>query len=150
MSSTQSNRDNGGHDPSGNHFATYELAVEMADRISVRRGLANSFFLTANTAVVALLAAQQVRWYLPVAGLALSISWWMLLKSYRDLNKAKFEVILRMEEHLPVRLYASEWEQLRGGSRGRGQYRELWAIERIVPLIFATIYLAELLRQMLG
>src|SRR5437867_12699050 len=78
----------------GHYFELYKLAVEMADRISARRGIANSFFLTANTAVVALLASQHLRWYLAAAGIALSVSWWALLKSYRDLSSAKFEVML--------------------------------------------------------
>ena len=33
----------------------YQLAVEMADRVSARRGLANTFFLTLNTGLAALL-----------------------------------------------------------------------------------------------
>ena len=35
----------------------YKLYVEMADRISARRGLTNTFFLTLNTTVVGLVAA---------------------------------------------------------------------------------------------
>ena len=35
----------------------YKLYVEMADRISARRGLTNSFFLTLNTGIVALVGA---------------------------------------------------------------------------------------------
>lgn len=145
----------------GNYFELYKLAVEMADRISARRGVANSFFLTANTGVVALLASQHLRWYLPAAGIVLSVSWWALLKSYRDLNSAKFEIILAMEQRLPVRVYGDEWERLRrepAHFRLRrdairawaAQYRELGRIERIVPWIFALIYLAEILRQSLG
>ena len=35
----------------------YRLYVEMADRVSARRGLANSFFLTLNTGIFTLVAA---------------------------------------------------------------------------------------------
>ncbi len=144
----------------GNYFELYKLAVEMADRISARRGLANSFFLTANTGVVALLASQHLRWYLAAAGMILSVSWWALLKSYRDLNTAKFEVILAMEERLPVRVYGDEWERLRRepvrfalrreAMRGwAAQHRELGRVERVVPWVFALIYLSEILRQLL-
>jgi hypothetical protein len=65
----------------------------MADRVSARRALANTFFLTANTGVAALLAGTSPRWYLPEAGIALAIAWWGLLQSYRALNQPKFEVI---------------------------------------------------------
>jgi hypothetical protein len=145
----------------GNYFELYKLAVEMADRISARRGLANSFFLTANTGVVAALAGQDVRWYLAAAGVIFSVTWWALLKSYRDLNTAKFEIILAMEDHLPVRVFGDEWDRLRGEPvrfslrRDRlrswlAHYRELGRVERVVPWIFALIYLAEVLRQLLA
>ena len=61
----------------------YKLAVEMADRISARRGLTNSFFLTINTAVVGVLGTQSSRWYFAVAGITLSVAWWASLVSYR-------------------------------------------------------------------
>lgn len=145
----------------GNYFELYKLAVEMADRVSARRGVANSFFLTANTGIVALLGTQNVRWYLPAAGIVFSVTWWALLKSYRDLNSAKFEIILAMEERLPVRVYGDEWERLRRepvrfGLRREAlrewiaQYRELGRVERIVPWIFALIYAAEILRQLVA
>ena len=42
--------------PSPEHaLEQYKLYVEMADRISARRQTANSFFLSVNTAIVALL-----------------------------------------------------------------------------------------------
>jgi hypothetical protein len=143
-----------------NYFELYKLAVEMADRISARRGVANSFFLTANTSVVAFLGTRDVRWYVAAAGIVFSVTWWALLKSYRELNQAKFDVILAMEQRLPVRVYGDEWDRLRGVPvRFRlrrealrswaAQYRELGRIERIVPWAFALIYLAEIARQLL-
>lgn len=133
----------------------------MADRISARRGVANSFFLTANTGVVALLGTQDVRWYLAAAGIVFSVTWWALLKSYRDLNSAKFEIILAMEERLPVRVYGDEWGRLRrepvrfSVRRDRlrswlAQYREVGRVERVVPWAFALIYLAEIVRQLIA
>ncbi len=141
------------------YLELYKLAVEMADRISARRGVANSFFLTASTGVVALLGTQDVRWYLAAAGIVFSVTWWALLKSYRELNGAKFEIILAMEQRLPVRVYGDEWDRLRREPvrpslrRDRlrswlAQYRELGRVERVMPWIFALIYLAEILRQL--
>lgn len=144
-----------------NYFDLYKLAIEMADRISARRGVANSFFLTANTAVVALLATSDARWSLAAAGIVVAVAWWALLKSYRDLNSAKFEIILAMEERLPVRVYGDEWDRLRRDpvrfSLRRetirswfAQYRELGRVERIVPWIFALIYAAEIVRDLVA
>lgn len=133
----------------------YSLAVEMADRISARRGVANSFFLTVNTAVLAVLGTVNARWYPAAAGIVLCVTWWALLKSYRDLNRAKFAVILAMEEQLPARVYGDEWGHLRKDPvrftlrvatfrPWLAQYRELGYIERIVPWVFALIYLADI------
>jgi hypothetical protein len=54
----------------------------------------------------------------PSIGRRAAVSWpgacrGLLLKSYRDLNSAKFEIILAMEERLPARVYGDEWNRLR-------------------------------------
>ena len=79
--------------------------------------------------------------------------------SYRDLNRAKFEIILAMEERLPVRVYGDEWARLRREPARftlraaalrpwLAQYRELGYVERIVPWVFILIYLAEIAGQL--
>lgn len=129
----------------------YQLAVEMADRVSARRGVANSFFLTVNTALIAVIGGTDLRWYVPVAGIAFAASWWALLRSYRDLNRAKFKVILEMEDRLPVRMYGDEWtvlQESRGPRRTRlVKYYELGQIERLVPALFALLYTFDVIRQ---
>lgn len=139
-----------------NYFDIYKLAVEMADRISARRGVANSFFLTMNTAVLALLGSTNVRWYPAAAGIAACITWWALLKSYRDLNRAKFDIILALESRLPAQLYGDEWARLRKDRVSfamrpamlptwLGQYQELGQVERIVPWVFVLLYLTAII-----
>jgi hypothetical protein len=144
-----------------NYFEIYKTAVEMADRVSARRGLANTFFLTINTTVLGVLGTHAASWYLAVAGIILCASWWALLKSYRDLNAAKFKVILAMEKNLPAQPYGDEWNHLRKepvqspspGAALRAwaaRYRELGVIERTVPWVFALLYLAEIVRRLAG
>ncbi|MFJ4525652.1 hypothetical protein ACIP4Y_32720 [Streptomyces sp. NPDC088810] len=81
----------------------YKLCVEMADRVSSRRNLTNTFFLTLNTAVVGALAVgsgaglpHSSAWVL-VAGLlillAQCMAWYVMVRSYRQLNAAKYAVI---------------------------------------------------------
>ena len=136
----------------------YKLAVEMADRLSARRGIANSFFLTVNTAVVALVGSQDARWVLGAAGIVFSAAWWALLTSYRDLSTAKFEVILDMERRLPVSVYGDEWDRLRTRRASTPRrwhrmsvitFREIGGIERIVPWLFALIYVTEMARKLI-
>lgn len=140
------------------YFELYNLAVEMADRISARRGLTSTFFVTVNTALMTLLGSHSFGWYVSVAGIVLSIVWWALLKSYRDLNTAKYYVIHAMEERLPVKIYKDEWTTLKREpvkfalkrstmESWVAQYRELGAVERIVPWVFVALYIIEIISQ---
>ncbi|OIJ92077.1 RipA family octameric membrane protein [Streptomyces colonosanans] len=130
----------------------YKLAVEMADRVSARRGTANSFFLSVQTALVTLVGfgipkLSESPWWVSsavaLAGITLSAAWWMQLRSYRDLNTAKFKVINELEERLPVKIFADEWEALKTDPipDWRKRYAELGTSERIVPLVFAVAHL---------
>ena len=142
-----------------NYVELYKLAVEMADRISARRALANTFFLTVNTGLAALLGGKTLRWYVAAAGIVFAFAWWWLLQSYRKLNWAKFQVINAIEPRLPLQLFSDEWDHLKSDTAPvkawppsamwawlKG-YHELGTVERIVPLAFTAIYIAELVRQ---
>ncbi|MEV5183370.1 hypothetical protein AB0K88_26815 [Streptomyces werraensis] len=129
----------------------YKLAVEMADRVSARRGSANAFFLSVQTALVSVIGFGMSQWaeppwYVSVAvamgGITLSLAWWLQLRSYRHLNSAKFRVINDIEEGLPVRIFTDEWAVLRGAPepQRRRRYAELSSSERIVPLVFALAH----------
>jgi hypothetical protein len=143
------------------YLELYKLAVEMADRVSARRATANAFFLTVNTALIAFLGLvtspdargglDDVLWLVALAGIALSGTWWVLLKSYRDLNAAKFRVIIEMENHLDARLFDDEWKKLkeRRHEGWRGRYAEFGTVERLVPLVFAALYAAVFVKALL-
>jgi len=154
----------------------YKTAVEMADRTSARRQGANSFFLTLNTALAALVgivsSAQKPPPHgnLPtfdpyglvltaVAGIVLSLTWRALLRYYRRLNAAKFDVINEMEKRLPIKPYTDEWAILhpppQAGEtptkwtrwwRKKVKHREATVVEQVVPLVFVMIYLALAIR----
>ncbi|MFC8716192.1 hypothetical protein [Kitasatospora sp. NPDC057198] len=139
----------------------YKLAVEMADRVSARRGTANAFFLSVQTALIAVMGLSfpelaQAPWWasaaLSAAGLALSATWWLQLRSYRDLNSAKFAVINGLENGLPVRIFADEWRYLKQDPVPplRNRYAELGFSERGVPWVFAAIYLFVFAGRLLG
>jgi hypothetical protein len=147
-------------DPGSVPLELYKLAVEMADRVSARRAIANTFFLTVNTGLAALLGGNGLRWYVAAAGIVFAVAWWALLQSYRKLNWAKFEVINKIErDSLPVQIYRDEWAHLQSTSSQRSiwppkaawawikGYKELGTIERVVPVAFIAIYVAELVRQ---
>ena len=139
----------------GQFFEQYKLATEMADRISNRRMLVNSFFATAIAGLITLMANSTRSWSVASAGIILSIVWWGLLKRYRDLNAAKFKVILAMESRLPCRVFGDEWDILKQDvvkfafkpnilRSWMFQYKELSQVERIVPWLYVAIFVAIL------
>jgi hypothetical protein len=129
----------------------YTLYVEMADRVSQRRGLTNTFFLTLNTAVFALVGALWSgrpvldAWWLVfplIALLGQCLAWFSLVRSYRLLNSAKYQVVGALEARLPASPYwAGEWFAL-GEGKGVRRYWPLTHIETWVPILFALTYLA--------
>jgi hypothetical protein len=130
-------------------FEQYKLCVEMADRVSARRGVANGFFLSLNTAV---LTAAGVLWshlttsawllLFPLAVLLVQTgAWFWLIRSYRQLNTAKYVVVGAMEERLPASPYwRAEWNAL-GEGKSKARYWPLTHLEQWVPVIFAGLYL---------
>src|SRR5215204_7028135 len=145
------------------YLELYKLAVEMADRVSARRATANAFFLTVNTALLAFVSSRSLNmlWLVALAGIALSGTWWILLKSYRDLNAAKFGVILKMEKNFEAKLYGDEWKVLKEDrpkeerpqekrpKRWWEEYAELGTVERVVPLVFAALYVTVFVKALL-
>lgn len=129
----------------------YKIYVEMADRISQRRGLTNTFFLTLNTLIftgvglvwdhgpdVAVAAV-----LLPlVAVLGECAAWFYLVRSYSLLNTAKYKVVGALEERLPASPYwSAEWASL-GEGRDWRKYWPLTHIEKWIPVLFAVAYVA--------
>lgn len=129
----------------------YKLAVEMADRASARRGSVNSFFLTVNTALTVILGGTNLKWYVSVAGIAFAATWLVILRSYRDLDRAKSQVIIAMEQRLPVHVYGDELGILKPGEHGLSRlagYQDLSLIEQLVPMLFALIYAFVLINKL--
>jgi hypothetical protein len=162
----------------------YKTAVEMADRLSARRAAANTFFLTLNTALAAVVGIVSSARKPPphgnlpsydgfglgvtaVAGCIFAIVWWLLLRYYRRLSAAKWDVINRLEQRLPASPFTDEWKGMypeetlpttegtrqarpRGGRVGHWwrhtKHREATAVEQIVPFVFVLVYIVLIVR----
>ncbi|MDV7246222.1 MULTISPECIES: hypothetical protein [Rhodococcus] len=137
----------------------YRLYVEMADRVSARRGLANSFFLTLNTGIFTVLVAfgetppQGTAWWLAIPLIAIlgqCFGWFYLVRSYRLLNSAKYEVVGALEERLPASpFWRAEWWAL-GEGKDRSRYWPLSHIEQWVPILFGLAYISGFLAIVLA
>lgn len=124
----------------------YKLYVEMADRISQRRTTANSYFLSVNSAILAFVGyltskdSTDYIWLLAAAGLALTVLWYSVILSYRNLNTAKWNVVHEIEKRLPISPYDAEWEAVERGKNSK-LYRPISHVEGGVPWIFFLLHL---------
>ena len=67
-------------------------------------------------------------------------AWFWLLRSYRQLNTAKYAVIGAFEERLPASPYwNAEWAAL-GHGHDPARYWPLSHVERWIPMLFAAGY----------
>jgi hypothetical protein len=127
----------------------WKLYVEMADRVSSRRGLTNTFFLTLNTAIFTVIGVvgrmdSDISSWLLLLPLAIVLgecaAWWWLVRSYRQLNAAKFKVVGALEERLPASPYwRAEWVAL-GEGKDLRKYLPLTHLEQWIPVLFGLVY----------
>lgn len=135
-------------DKYADHFLElYKFFADTACQASSQRVSANTYFLTLNSTIIAVLglgtAFVQSKWFfvfVPFAGLLVCWTWSRLISSYRNLNRAKYDLLREMEERLPVALYRHEWDLLKHGKTK--EYRPLSFVEHWVPIIFAMLYIA--------
>lgn len=137
----------------------YRIYVEMADRIGTRRSAANTFFLTINSAVFTLFGVfwagkpTSGEWWLAFPLLALitqCAAWFYLVRSYRQLSKAKYQVVGMLEERLPASPYwNAEWAALKQGA-DRKTYWPLTHLEQWVPISFGVLYVMGFVAAMLA
>ena len=124
----------------------YKLYVDSAQKISDRRLYSGNFFLAINTSLVAafgvaLSSFGRHRWNaaIPLTGILVSFLWFRLVKSYKDLNSAKFIIIHELETYLPAALFKYEWHVCGHGDPKK--YRPVTHSEQWVPLVFMTFYI---------
>jgi hypothetical protein len=140
----------------------YNTAVEMADRVSARRAGANTFFLTVITALAAIVGIVSSARKPPPHGNVPSFDAFGLLRYYRRLSAAKWDVINKLEQRLPAQPFTDEWKSLHPEEplsteeaaklswwkrvRVHNKHREATVVEQFVPFVFMVIYLVLAVR----
>ena len=132
----------------------YRIHVEMVDRVSQRREGANRLFVTLLSATMLLIVAmlrfgsgmesipiECIVSILTIAVLCLSISWAIVIRSYRQLNTGKFDVLHELEKQLPFAFYTLEWESLQKG-KSPSRYWKLTVVENALPVVFSLLSIA--------
>ncbi|RJP64069.1 MAG: hypothetical protein C4532_19790 [Candidatus Abyssobacteria bacterium SURF_17] len=136
-------------EPSESYLEQYKLYLSYLDKLADRRQSSNTFFLTLNTGLCAAIAflcsketAEEIRrllFVIPFAGIVVSVFWHRLVASYRQLSNEKFNIVHRMEKHLPTAPYRAEWAAL-GSGKDSSKYVPLTQVEIWVPRLFITMY----------
>ena len=124
-------------DPDPVLLEQYKLAVATTDNVSGWRQSTNQFFFTLVSAMFAAIGwwvkDGDALWdsYAPLcfAGIAACAAWWALVRQYRAINRAKFQVIQDMEKQLSYAFFTREWKAL------DGSYISVSKIEQVVPLL---------------
>jgi len=127
----------------------YKLHAELADRVSGRREAANRLYVGVLTAILVLPAVLMRFGGVPdgiyiaigVLGMLLSVAWFIVIRSYRQLNTGKFLALNELEEQLAYPLFQKEWEFLGQGER-ISKYWKLTVVETFMPLVFFLFFLA--------
>ena len=137
------------HDPN-EVLELYKLHAEFADRVSQRREGANRLFVSLQTGLLVFLAASlrfgtggvsadAVMVFIGIAGVMLSAAWYVVIRSYRQLNTGKFGALHELEERLAYPFYKREWELL-GEGRDVRRYWRLTVVETLLPLVFGLLF----------
>ena len=124
----------------------YKLHAELADRVSQRREGANRLYVSLLLGL-ALFLGIFVRFGVEgfpinivfqaagIIGAILSISWYIVIRSYRQLNSGKFAALHELEDKLAFPFFKREWELLGEGNK-LSRYWKLTIIETALPVIF--------------
>lgn len=116
----------------------WQTCVEMANAVSQRRDTMNNLFVTLNLAIVAAVSfiggAKTVA--LLVSGIIVCVVWIFFIRNFRELNRAKFEVINKLEQSLPVSAFSDEWQSLKKSKK----YIEGTKLEKVLPYAFFVLY----------
>lgn len=129
----------------------YKLHAELADRVSQRREGANRLFVSLLTGGLIFLAAflrygtetmpvGAILTAVSIFGIFLSAAWYVIIRSYRQLNSGKFAALHELEEKLAYPFFKREWELLEEGKK-RSRYWKLTIVETFLPIAFSILYI---------
>jgi len=127
----------------------YKIMIESSEKLIQRRQTTNAFFITVIGTLLAIagfIAKSEtimsnsvwVIYGFSITGMLLCNSWRNLIENYGKLNKAKYDVILRLEKVLGAAIYSAEWIALGKGMRPK-KYRSFTATEQNVPTYFCVL-----------
>ena len=133
----------------GEYIDQYKMFQKTSEDLVTRRQNVNSFYISVNSAIVALAGIVMgvidvptkyfVVLFMCISGIILDVSWIHILDAYGTLNAAKLKVISLMEMNLPVALYDAEW-QIMSDKLNNKKYVSFTSSEKRIPKIFLFVF----------
>lgn len=129
-------------------FQQYHIYLDSIEKNSDRRNSAvklyimiNAWLLSFMGVIIQTVKLNTLPTILPIliVWIAISVIFYYLIKSYKQLNTGKFELIHKIEEKLPLNLYAYEWVVL-GEGKDKNKYFPFSHIEKRLPIILGGVY----------
>ena len=133
----------------------YKLHAELADRVSQRREGANRLYVSVLVGLVLFLTAlfrfgigddQKsdsltgfILYSASSVGALLCVSWFNVIRSYRQLNARKFRVLRELETKLSYQFFTREWDQPSDGKKAT-RYVNLTTVEISLPVTFFLLF----------
>ena len=130
----------------------YKIFLQTSEDLVSRRQTVNNFYISINSALVALFSALFafeltavhrliIGLLFSAVGIVLSASWIRLLASYGNLNSSKMRIISSIERQLPASLYDAEWAAL-SDKLNKKRYISFTESEKNIPRLFIVLYTA--------
>lgn len=125
----------------------YKLYVEMSNHISERRNKSNYFYISILSGLLATISlifefeiiqnfaiSLLLLLFIAILSIFLCITWMFNIRSYKQLNSVKFDIIFDMEELLPFECFKREWE-----ITNKKKYTPLTKVEQMIPILFVIL-----------
>lgn len=129
-------------------FELYKIAIQGVDYTSNWKHTMNNYFLTIHSILLAALGISVVKvqvsapalihQIVPILGIFMAIAWLMSIRNYNNILEVKFLILHSIEEHLPIALYATEWELLKASTKTPDNASR---IDIFIPVVFSILYI---------
>ena len=129
-----------------NLFEQYKMFSDTSEALVSRRQNVNSFYISANTALITiaatafsmndnLLSQLLITLALSLPGILLNRSWLKTLESYALINSSKMKILGILEKKLSASLFDAEWEVM-SNQYNKKRYISFSDGEKHIPKIF--------------
>ena len=130
----------------------YKLHAALADRVSERREGANRLYVSLIAGILIFLAAlvrfgneqsamEPILIGAGLLGALLCAAWYIVIRSYRQLNSGKFKALHELEQELVYPFFKREWEFLAEGKDTK-RYWKLTVVETFLPVMLGVGFIA--------